>query len=647
VLLGYRIWMREFGGRADVVGKIVRLDARPYTVIGVLPRNAVFPEDDFWTPQAPVIWDRARILNGVGRLKAGVTFDQARADLIRVHKSAGGVFQVGEVDTRPALVPLRDHYLGDYRRVTMALLGAVGILLLISCLNIAAWMVARGTSRSRELAIRAALGARRGRLIRQLLAESFWLASAGGAAGVGLGWLALRGILALMPDVLPAWVRFRLDARFAAFALLATAAAALVSGLAPAVQLSRVDLRRFLGGAHVSGSRRYWRGMSVLVIAEIALTVVVLSAAGLVLSAFHKVLSVDPGFNAHNLVTFGFDLDEKYHKDDSVVQFYQELMPRLRAIPGVESASATDMMPLGVRARGAFYFEVEGEPAHPMMQEPVVPVCAIEPGYFRAMGIALRSGRDIEERDEANAVIVNDAFANHFWPRGTNVIGRRVLMGPGRQSQWLTVVGVVRNVRQDGLEQDVTPAAYVASRWNPNPTMTIVIRSTVDPNSLIASARAIIRQMDPDLTLFDVQTMQERLDRSLWIRRTYSWLLGVFAGIALVMATTGIYGVVAYAVTQRTREIGIRIALGAEPRQVLGEVLRRGMALAAVGVALGLAGAVAATRLIQSLLAGVSPHDPWIFVAVSILLALAALAANLVPARRAANVDPVDALRFE
>jgi putative ABC transport system permease protein len=645
VLLGYGLWQREFGSRADVVGQLVQLDSTPYTVIGVLPREAVFPAaNDFWIPRAVFMSDQARTLNGIARLKRGVTVQQARADLLRVNAI---MKPIHSVDFDPLVASLRDHYLGDYREVTEVLLGAVGVILLIACANIAAWMIARGTSRSRDFAIRAAIGASRGALIRQLLCESLWLAAIGGTAGMGIGWVALRGMLALMPDVLPAWVGFQLDARFAIFALLVTALAALISGLAPALQSSRVDVRGFLSDAKSSSSGRQSRGMNVLVVGEFALTVIVLSAAGLVLTAFHKVMSVDPGFRWSNLVTFGFDLDAKY-KPAQGSEFYLNLMTRLRAIPGVESVGATDTLPF-TEQRLKSYLQVEGAPLRRIEDAQQIPMRRIEPGYLRTISVAFIAGREFEERDGDNAMVVNEAFLDYYALRGTSVIGRRVGfgMGAGKEPRWFIITGVVRDVRQDGLEQPVAAAVYVPNRFVPQPATTVVIRSNVDPSAIIASARSIIHDMDPDLTMFDIQTMQERLDRSLWTRRTYSWLFGVFAGIALVMAVAGIYGVLSYTVTQRTREIGIRVALGAEPRQVLGQVLREGMAMAAVGVAIGFGGAFAATRLLQSLLAGVSPHDPWAFAAVSIVLGVAALAANLIPARRAARVDPMRALRFE
>jgi predicted permease len=458
-------------------------------------------------------------------------------------------------------------------------------------------------------------------------------------------------MLGLMPDALPGWVDFHIDIRFAAFALVLTGAAAVLSGLGPALESSRVDVRGFLADAapksSLSGARR--RAMNTLVVGEIALALMLLASAGLVWKAFARVLSVDPGFRPGNVLTFTLDLpDAKYPKPEQQVHFYENLLAQLRSTPGVEAASLSSLVPLG--SHNGTFFMAEGEPPLGKGQtDPVVLQMFTFPGYFRAMGVDLKAGRDFDDHDGAamgaEAAIVSEGFARMHWP-GADPVGKRVAFR-SEKPKWMRVVGVATDTKHYGLDRDARPEVYMPFRQQPRNSMNVVLHSGVDAASLIAAAREVVRRADPDLALYQVMTMQARLERSLWVRRTYSWLFGVFAALALALAVAGIYGVVSYAVTQRTREIGIRMALGANPSQVLKGVLREGMLLAGIGVAIGITGALLSTRLLASLLAGVSPHDPWAFVAVSIGLALAALAANFIPARRAASVDPMRALHFE
>ena len=635
-----------------MLGKILRLDNEPFEIIGVLPKAAVFPDRaQIWTllgldrsdPTAG--WFR---LSGVARLKPGVSMEQARADLMRVHKGMIPTRGVNQI-TSPTAIPLRDEYLGDYRLVTQVLLGAVGFVLLIACVNVAGLMMARSTARAREMAIRAALGAGRGALARQLLIESLLLAAAGGAAGVGLGWMGLRAMLSLMPDVLPRWVDFQVDWRFAAFAVVVTGAAAVIAGLGPALESSKVDVRGFLADAgpksSLSGGRR--RMMNALLVAEIALALVLLASAGLLMKAFRNVLSVDPGFRPQGVLTFRIELpDAKYPKVPERIQFFENMVAKLRQAPGVEAAGAASLVPLGGHS-GTFFMAEGAQPLGPNEQTPVTLQISAMPGYFAAMGIRLDTGRDFDERDndKAPVAIVNETFAHLFWPGG-RAVGRRISY-QSQKPQWMNVAGVVEDTRHYGLDQEVRPTVYVAYRENSRNSMSIVLRGGIGAQALLAESRALVHEADPELALYDIRTMEERLERSLWARRTYSWLFGVFAGIALALAVAGIYGVVSYAVTERTREIGIRMALGANPAQVLSAVLREGMLLAGMGIGIGIIGALAGARLLQSLLAGVSPHDPWALAVVSVGLTLAALAANFIPARRAASVDPMRALHFE
>jgi len=652
-LLRYDLWQRLFNSDRNVLGRILQLDNQPYTVVGVLPREAVFPpQAELWAPLAA---DPNRgdgwYLSGVGRLKRGVSLEQARADLLRVHK---GQIQAGRKvneTTSTVLMPLRDRYLGDLRTVSQVLLGAVGIVLLIACVNIAGLMMVRAAGRAREIAIRTALGASRGRIVRHLLTESLLLAVAGGALGVLLGHLGLRGLISLMPEDTPRWISFRMDARFAIFCVAITSAAAVLFGLVPALQAAHADTRGYLqDAAPRSTLSRGRRGtLSALVASEIALALMLLISAGLLVEAFRRVLRVDPGFRPNNVISYSIALPgTNYGKPEQRVAFFRNLLERLRALPGVKSAGAASAPPLG--GHWGMFLTAEGaRPLGPNEQDPVVLHVVATPGYFDAIGVTFLAGRPFEERDGdpkgAQVAIVNESFAKRFWP-SADAPGKRIRYS-WKKDEWMQVIGVTRDVKHYGLDQEMRPSVYVPHRQRAMEGMSIVLRGSMDPRGLVAPAREALRQMDQDLPMFDIRTLTERLDQSLWARRVYSWLFGAFAAVALVMAAAGIYGVVSYAVSQRTHEIGIRMALGARPDQVLRQVLASGMGLAAIGVAVGLAATLWAARLLKTLLFGLSARDPLIYGSVVLGVVLVALLANLVPARRAAAVDPMRALRFE
>ena len=660
-LLSDGLWQQVFRSDRDVLGRVVKLDEQAYTVIGVLPREAVFPgQAELWTPlAADPNTPSGYYLSGVGRLKPGVSIDQARADLLRVHKAmvAQG-HKVNEI-TSPVLTPLRDRYLGDFKIVSRVLLGAVAMVLLIACVNIAALMLVRGSSRAREIAIRTAIGASRGRIVAQLFTENVVLGAAGGALGILLGTVFLRAIISRMPQQIPQWISFSLDARFAVFCVAITGAAALLFGLAPMVQASRLDIRGSLqnAAARTTSSRSHRATLAALVVSEIGLALMLSISAGLLVQAFRKVMQVDPGFKPENVVTFRVSIpDATYGKPEQKIAYYDNLLARLRALPGVKAAGVTSALPLGGQWGGVF--EAEGAPAVARGENPVVLRIAATPGYFDAIGMTLLDGRAFAERDnDPNAplvVLVNETFAKHFWPKGSPV-GKRI-RHPGAKD-WYQVVGVLRDEKHYGIDQEMKagvfhPYATTVRRVDSNDAralraMSITLRGSIDPKVLIGPTREIVRQLDVDVPMFDIHTMTERLDQSLWARRAYSWLFGAFATIAMLLAAAGVYGMVSYAVAQRTQEIGIRMALGARPGQVLGQVLLGGMALISIGVAAGLAGALSVTRLLQTLLFGVSWYDPFIYAAVIFMVLAVGLLANFVPARRAARVDPIRALRFE
>ena len=657
-MLGYDLWFRLFSGDRNVLGRTLKLNEKPYTIIGVLPREAaVLPAGaDVWTP----VTDDPNVpgsffLSGVGRLKRGVTAQQAVADLTRVHRAQIAAGKKDNAITSPILTPLRTRYLGDFQTATRILLGGVAVVLLIACVNIAGLMMVRADARSREIAIRAAVGASRGRVVRQLFTESLLLAALGGVLGVAGGKVLLRGLVALMADNVPTWVRFDLDWRFALFSLGLVGAAAILFGLAPALQAAAAEARAGLQEtvrATMTRGRRLV--LSALVIGEIALAIVLLAGAGLLLQAFHKVQHVDPGFRAQNTLTWSIRLaGPGYAKEEQQRTFFQTLLPRLASLPGVRAASAATIVPLD--GHTGYFFAAEGAPPlGPSEKNPVVLKIDTMPGYFAAMGIEFLAGRDFNDAEQRagnpTAVVINQTFARQFFPHLTNpadVLGKRVRFYYARAIEWMQIVGVTRDTRHYGLEQQMKPGAFLPFGASPDRQMTIVLRTAVEPNSMVAPARAVIRQLDPDLPMYNIRTMGERLERSEWVRRAYSWLFGAFGCVAILLAAAGIYGVIAFAVSRRTRELGIRMALGARPAQVILSLIGNGMQLVAIGSALGLAVALPVAGLMGGMLFGVSPRDGATYLSVVLLVAAVGLAAVYLPARRAARVDPVQALRAE
>ena len=661
VLLGYKLWQQLFQGDRSVLGRIVQLDEEPYTVIGVLPRAAVFPNGaELWTPLAvdPEV-PSGYYLNGLGRLKSGVSIRQAQADLLRIHKSrvlSGR--KVNEI-TSPTLAPLRDRYLADIKMVSGVLLIAVVIVLLIACTNIAALTMVRGSARAREIAIRVAMGASRGRLAAQLLTENLVLASIGGSVGVALGALGVRALVTHLPDQIPKWISFSLDWRFAIFCVAVTGAAALLFGMVPIFQASRISIRESLqnSAARTTGTRNRRFTITTLLAAEIALAFLLSVSAGLLVQAFNNVLRVDPGFRPDNVLTFGISLpDNHYARPEQKITYYDHLLAQLGNLAGMRAAGATSSPPLGGHWGGQF--EAEQGRIYPKGENPVVLRIAVTPGYFDAIGMTLVAGRVFtpqdERRESRHVVVVNETFVKHFW--GTrNAVGRRIRY-PGIPD-WYDVVGLVRDERHDGLDQPPTPTVFIPYSTALFTTgkddlralrlMRIVLRSSMDPEMLITPAREIVRQLDPEVPMYGVTTLQQGLDKSLWSRRAYSWTFGVFAAIAILLALAGVYGMVSYAVTQQTREIGIRMALGAAPAQVLRQILLLGMLHVSIGIAAGLGVALWATRLLRGMLFGVAAQDPAIFVLVAAGMVCIGLLANLTPALRASLVDPMRALRSE
>jgi predicted permease len=497
-----------------------------------------------------------------------------------------------------------------------------------------------------------ALGATRTAVVKQILVESLLLSAAGGLIGILAGQSCLSALIRFLPEQFPKWIHFGMDARFLIFCLVTTAITAVLFGLIPAVQMvSEANLQGALQAtaSRTTGSSRQRRSLNSFVVAEIALALVLLINAGLLIQAFRALQRIDPGFRAENVLTYDISLPRaKYTNTQQQIAFYEEHLAQLRALPGVNAASATTIVPLGGHA-GTF-FEIENAPPKAKdEQDPVVLHRYVFPGYAEAMGLRLLAGRFIAEEEMrpagGNAVVVNETFAKRNWP-GQGAIGKRTRF-PGTNNPWLTVIGVVKDEKHYGFDQPMRPGVFLPYLFSPSRQMTIALRTYNEPTALVATIRKMIQKSDPDLPMFQIRTMSERVQSSLWLRRSYSWLFSFFAAVALTMALGGIYGVISYAVSQRTNEIGIRMALGAQRTDVLRLVLRHGMLLAGIGLMIGLGGALALTRLMRTLLVEVSPTDPLTFSLVPLLLGAVTLLACLIPARKATRVDPMVALRYE
>lgn len=655
LMLSDRLWRAAYHADPAIVGRVLKINERPYTVVGVLPREAVLPDQaDVWTPLRPNLTEGSGwYLSGIGRLRPGVTVEQAQADLLRVHRGSASIPRLNHIPevTSPTIRPLRDRYLGNVRTTGRVLLVAVGAVLLIACVNIAALMLVRGSARAREIAIRTAVGASRGRIVAQLMSESLLLAAVAGFVGVLGGAGLLKAVTPLLPENLPRWVTFDYDARFALFCLAITGTATVLFALLPAIQASGVEARDAMQvGGRTSGSRRHTFTLRALVVAEVALALTVLVAAGLVLQGFRAVTRVDPGFRAEGVLTFTVSLPAtRYPNDKPQLRhaFFDRLIAELRSVPGVQSTAATTAPPLGGHW-GNFYQAEGARPLGPNEKNPVVLQVVVTPGYLGLLGVKQLGGRDYTDADSGDkAGIVNESFVKQYWPElksPGDAVGRRIRSGGGA---WRTIVGVVGDEKHYGMDEPMKPAVYLPYRDVPRNTMTLAIRTNGEPEALTGPAREVLRRLDSELPMFDVRVLSNRVRDSLWVRRGAAWLFTAFAAVALLLAGAGIYGVVSYTVSRRRHEIGIRMALGAQPERVLGEVIRGGMTMVAIGAAVGLVTAWLAARLLGTLLFGVSQRDPLIYAAVAAGILLVGFLANLAPARRAASMDPMRVLRSE
>jgi putative ABC transport system permease protein len=657
VVISHKFWQRRFDSDPDVLGKSVIIDTRPTTIIGVMPDGFHYPnlETDMWKPAGFDLNNLTRsmnIYNVIARLKPGVTIAQARSQMEAIAAQLAAEHPEDNAGVGANVVSLHEQIVGDIRPAFLVLLGAVGLVLLIACANVANLLLARAAARAREVAIRTALGASRLRLIRQLLTESLLLAMAGGALGLLLALWGVDFLVALSPEDIPRVSEISTDGRVLVFLLLVSLLTGVVFGLVPALQTSKVDLNLSLkeGGRGLAAGAGRLR--KALVVAEVAIALVLLISAGLLVKNFARLRSLDTGYNAKNLLTMPVWLSlPRYEEADQQAAFAEQAAARIKSLPGVESVGAALFLPLG-GAKGTVDMTVEDRPPVARGEEPQASLNIVTHNYFAAMGIPLLKGRDFTEHDTKKAApvaLINEAMARQLWP-GEDPIGKRAVPGePESKDDYLTIIGVVKDVRQTNLHEEPRPEMYLSYLQSPIafPLMTIVVRTTGEPAALIGPVRGEILAVDKDLPVYDIKTMQERLSDSLAAERFQLLLLTMFAGVALLLAAVGIYGVISYSVSERTHEIGIRMALGARQSAVLRMILGQGLVLALAGVAIGIGLALAATRLLEGLLYGVSATDPLTFTGVSALLVAVATIASLIPARKATKVDPMIALRYE
>jgi len=652
-VLSNKLWQSRFGGDSRILGKSITLDGVAYTVVGVMPAGFGFPGDsEMWTPLAVQIDPHNSCTRPViGRLKPGISRQRAQAEL----ETFASRLQLGPGEKRSdfvaRIIPLKDTAVGNIRSSLLIFAGAVAFVLLIACANFANLLLIRAAGRRQEISVRAALGAGRGRLIRQLLTESTLVALTGGAAGTLLATVGVPALLALAPaGKIPRLEEIRMDGWVLAFTLAISVTTGIVFGLAPALGATGRGLRESLSGSGRTLTGRHGGFRGVLVVSEIALALVLLAGAGLMLKSFLRIRAVNPGFRAENVLTMTVELPESTYKTAAQMRaFHQRTLETLAGLPGVLVAGAVNWLPLGQWwVKGDFRLD-GGRHSNYNVVKP-----AVSPGYLRTIGIRMLSGRDFTDRDNATApgvVIVSQQVAKRLW-QGEDPIGKRISMEDDpKPEDWLTIVGVVDDVRQLGLTEQPEPAIYQpylqVTRTFFLGHMTFAVRTASNPQSMAPAVRGVLRSLDRNQPVESISTMEDIVAGTTTEPRFQARLLTVFAILALVLAAIGVYGVLAYSVSERTHEIGIRIALGAGTGNVMGMVFRNSLTLAIAGVSLGTAGALVVTRVLEKYLFDVKPTDPATFGVVALLLAAIALLAGWIPARRATKVDPVVALRFE
>lgn len=675
VVLSYGLWQRRFGGQMSILNQALTLNGKSYTVIGVTPQGYLYPSRvEMWVPVGQLSGDpnwqqrgNHPGLYGVARLKPGATLAQAQADLENIAANLEKQYPDSNAGNRVRIRPLLEIYVSDARSTLWVLFGAVAFVLLIACANIANLLLARATARQKEMAIRSAMGAGRWRIARQMLTESVLLALVGGTLGLLIARWCIDFILYISPDAIPRSREISLDWRVMAFTVGVSFLTGILFGLVPALQAGVVDVHETLKETGRGTTRRHWVRSS-LVVVEVATTLVLLIGAGLMIRSFYRLQSVNPGFSYARLASFTVSLPQrKYVTEEQRSDFFKRLLENISGLPGVEASAVASGLPLGNNGWQTSFL-VDGQPRPPRDQTPLMEACTVTPDYFRAMNIPLLRGRFFNDHDNrsflagrdlsklnegerlisgVNSIIIDEEFARRHWPN-EDAVGKRIRLGGDDDSPLLTVLGVVGRVKMEGLSQDSNRVQGYFPFWQlPFTGMTVIMKATGDPNQLIAAAREQVRQVDPDQPIYNIKTMDEIRAESVAGERLNLTLFSIFAGIALILAIVGIYGVMSYTVTQRTHEIGIRMAIGAQQRDVFKMVLGQGMMLALIGIGVGLVGAFALTRLMATMLFGVTATDPATFAAIAILLTAVALMACYLPGRRATKVDPVVSLRYE
>jgi putative ABC transport system permease protein len=675
VVLSYGLWQRRFGGQSNIINQALTLNGKSYTVIGVMPQGYQFPgRVEMWVPvgqlSGETTWQQRSNhmgLFGVARLKPGTTLAAAQADMENIAINLERQYPEINAGSRVKIQPLIEVYVSEIRRALWVLFAAVALVLLIACANIANLLLARASARQREMAIRSAMGAGRWRLARQLLTESVLLALIGGTFGLLLARWGIDLILYVSPDAIPRSGEISLNWRVMAFTVGVSFLTGILFGLVPALQSGGVDVQETLKETGRGITGRHWLRSS-LVVVEVGTTLVLLIGAGLMVRSFYSLQNISPGFSYENLTTFSVMLPaKKYPNESQRADFYKRLLDNTRALPGVEATAAASGLPLGNNGWSTT-FTVEDRPLPPRDQIPAMSASLVTPDYFKAMNIPLKAGRYFNDSDDRsflvgkdlsrlnadeqtmaglNSIIIDEEFAQRYWPN-EDPLGKRIKLGTQGNLPTLTVVGVVGRVKMEALRQESKQVqGYFPYAQILQTGMSVIVKSSTDPNQMIAALRQQVKDIDPDQPIYNVRTMEDIRAESVASERLNLTLLSLFAGLALLLAIVGIYGVMSYTVTQRTHEIGIRMAIGAQPRDVFQMVIGQGMMLALIGVAFGLAGAFALTRLMTTMLFGVQPTDPATFASIALLFTAVALLACYLPGRRATKVNPVESLRYE
>jgi putative ABC transport system permease protein len=659
VVLSYALWQRRFGGDPGIIGQSLTLNGESHVVVGVMPARFQFPssDDQAWVPIALTQQEAGNrnrhYLEVVGRLRPGVSLAQAQSEMSTIAARLQQQYPQSNAELGAVVQPLQEHLVGDIKPALLVLLGAVGLVLLIACANVANLLLARAAVRQKEIAVRVALGAKRSRLIRQFLTESVLLSTLGGVVGLAIAYGGLILLKAFIPENISQAREISIDLKVLAFTFLVSVATGLIFGLAPAIQAARFNQIDTLkeGGrdAATGGSGKRLRGL--LVTAEVAISLVLLIGAGLLINSFLRLRNVDPGFRTDNLLTMKIVLPEpKYEEMERRSAFYTELVNRVQSLAGVRSAAVTSNLPL-YRQGNSISIGIEGQPAPPPGQERIIVTRIISPRYFDTMSIPVLQGRGLTEQDTEttpNVVVISETMARRYWP-GEDAVGKRIAVGRIRKpADWIQVVGVAKDVRQFELNAEPKPQMYLTYRQAGFfDSRDLVVKTDVDPASMAATVRKAVWEIDKDQPVSNIQTMDQILADSIARQRFSMLVLAIFAAVALVLAGVGIYGVMSYSVAQRTHEIGIRMALGAQTGAVLKLAVGYGMKLVIAGIAIGLVAAFALTRVMSTLLFGVTATDPTTFTLISLLLIAVAVVASYVPARRATRVNPIIALRYE